>query len=365
MRNVNTYAFILAGGSGERFWPLSRTSTPKHLLRIFDDRTLLEHTVERLEGTVPVENIYVLTNVAQATACRAVLPMLPPQNIVAEPAKRDTAPACTLATAIAAARDPEAVCILLPADAMIHNHETFRKQLAAMATAATMHDAIVTFAIPPKYAATGYGYLHLGEEIAETSTMESSAPCIHARQYPLVRVEKFVEKPDERTAEQYLASNTYGWNAGIFAWRASWFRQELDRLQPELAAFVARFPQQNAEAYIEQHFPTLPKISVDYAVMEHTREVLAIRAAFDWDDVGSWLALPAHLGHDDDGNCIRGEAVVCDSRNNIVFSTKRLIALCGVHNLVVIETDDTILVCHRDAAQNIKALQPHLPENLR
>jgi len=350
MNNENIYAFILAGGSGERFWPLSRASTPKHLLRILDERTLLEHTIERLEGTVPVENIYVLTNVAQAAACRAMLPMLPPQNIVAEPAKRDTAPACALATAIAAARDPGAVCILLPADAMIHNHETFRKQLSTMATAAVMHDAIVTFAIPPKYAATSYGYLRLGEELD-----------LHN----LVRVEKFIEKPDEKAAEQYFVSNIYGWNAGIFAWQANWFQQELGRLQPELAAFVAAFPQENTKAYIEQYFPTLPKISVDYAVMEHTREVLAIRAAFDWDDVGSWLVLPTHLGHDDDGNCIHGEAAVCDSRNNIVFSTKRLVALCGVHNLVVVETDDAVLVCHRDATQNIKALQSRLAENLR
>jgi mannose-1-phosphate guanylyltransferase len=348
----NTCAFILAGGSGERFWPLSRSGTPKHLLRLLDERTLLETTVERLAGALPVERIFVLTNIAQVDAARAAVPGLPPENFIAEPVKRDTAPACSLATAMASRFGSDTVCIVLPADAMIHDVGVFRDQLAVMADAAARNNAIVTFGIPPAHASTAFGYLEFGENLDGG----------------LVAVDRFVEKPDAATAETYLASGRHAWNAGIFAWRVDWFLTEAARLAPELVDFVKGFPiEGDPTDYLAQHFEQLPKISVDYAILEKTQRVLAMRAGFDWDDVGSWTALPDHLPVDAEGNCVKGEAATVDSHGNIIVTSGpgRLVALCGVENLVIVETPDALLVCHRDAAQNIKKLQPLLPESLR
>jgi Mannose-1-phosphate guanylyltransferase len=338
----------MAGGSGERFWPLSRSKTPKHLLRLLSDRTLIEMTARRLEGLIAWERVYVLTNAAQAAAVRAELPFVPEGNIIAEPEKRDTAPACALATGLARARDPQAICALLPADAMIHNIPIFQKQLATAAQTAASRDALVVFAIPPTFPATGFGYLHLGDEDGETC-----------------RVLRFVEKPDLPTANAYLRSGQYAWNAGMFLWRSEVFQREVERLVPALGKFIEDFPAGDPSAYLAERFSALPKISVDYAVMEKASEVQAVRAKFDWDDVGSWTALPEHLGHDDDGNTLRGEVVQHESSNNVAVSSGRLIALCGVENLVVVETPDAILVCHRDAVQDIKKLQPLLPKSVQ
>lgn len=338
----------MAGGSGERFWPMSRSKTPKHLLRLLEDRTLLEATIRRLEGLVPWERVHVLTNAAQADAVRAELPFLPQENILVEPEKRDTAPACALATGYARARDPQAVCALLPADAMIHNAEVFRRQLTQAGEVAAQREALVTFAIPPTYPATGFGYLHLGEPDEGAS-----------------RVLRFVEKPDQPTAESYVRSGQYAWNAGIFVWRTEVFLREAERLQPVLGEFVRDFPSDDAQTFLAARFSTLPKISLDYAIMEKASEVLAIKARFDWDDVGHWTALPEHLGHDEDGNTLRGAVVQLDSRNNVVVANGRTIALCGVDNLIVVETPDALLICHRDAAQDVKKLQPLLPKELR
>ena len=338
----------MAGGSGERFWPLSRSKTPKHLLRLLSDRTLIEMTARRLEGLIAWERVYVLTNAAQAAAVPAELPFVPEGNIIAEPEKRDTAPACALATGLARARDPQAICALLPADAMIHNIPIFQKQLATAAQTAASRDALVVFAIPPTFPATGFGYLHLGDEDGETC-----------------RVLRFVEKPDLPTANAYLRSGQYAWNAGMFLWRSEVFQREVERLVPALGKFIEDFPAGDPSAYLAERFSALPKISVDYAVMEKASEVQAVRAKFDWDDVGSWTALPEHLGHDDDGNTLRGEVVQHESSNNVAVSSGRLIALCGVENLVVVETPDAILVCHRDAVQDIKKLQPLLPKSVQ
>ena len=346
--NEHLHVFIMAGGSGERFWPMSRSKTPKHLLRLLGDTTLLEMTARRLEGIVPWERVHVLTNEAQAEVVRAELPFLPVENILAEPAKRDTAPACALAVGYAYARDPEAVCVLLPADSMIHNVPTFQTQVEQAAEIAARRSAVVTFAVKPTYPSTGFGYLHLGE-------LENGAR----------QVLRFVEKPDLPTAKSYLKSNQYAWNAGMFAWQASTFLRECDRLIPELAEFIRNFPQGCPKEYLATHFAELPKISVDYAIMEKAQEVIAIDTKFDWDDVGSWTSLPEHLGHDDDGNTVRGAVHQFDSRNNVIIANKRIVALCGVENLIVVETEDAILVCHRDSAQDIKKLQALLPGTVK
>jgi mannose-1-phosphate guanylyltransferase len=345
----NLFVFIMAGGSGERFWPMSRLATPKHLLRLLGERTLLEEAVLRALAVVPADRVFVLTNHAQLESCRQAVPSLPAAQFLAEPAKRDTAPAAALATGFARARNPDAICALLPADAMIHDSATFARQLSQAAAVMNDSPALLTFSIRPTFAATGYGYLQLGASQPDGTR----------------KVERFVEKPDPDTAEEYVASGTYGWNAGMFVWRAEIFLAECDRLVPPLAAFIREFPAGDPTAYLAERFPHLPKISVDYAIMEQAAEVLALEAAFDWDDVGSWTALPAHLGKDSHENTLKGAHAVLDSHNNIVVANSRHVALCGVSDLVVVETPDAVLVCHRNAVQRIKNLQPLLPEDLR
>lgn len=237
---------------------------------------------------------------------------------------------------------------------MIRDAASLCRQLADAADTAVCHDALITFSIPPIYPSTGFGYLHLGEEIG-------NAPGGSA----ILAVRQFVEKPDLPTAEAYLRSGEFGWNAGMFIWKAETFLTEARRLAPPLADFIENFPASNPEAFIEREFPGLPKISVDYAILEKARRVLAIRAEFDWDDVGTWTALPAHLGTDAEGNTLRGSTAIHDSRNNIVLAGQRVIALCGVRDLVVVETSDALLICHRDAVQDIKKLQPHLPDAVK
>lgn len=353
-KNESLYVFIMAGGSGERFWPMSRSVTPKHLLRLVTERTLLEDAVIRALEVTSAERVFVLTNAVQIDGCREVVPQLAPGHFIAEPAKRDTAPAASLATAIARTRDPNAVCAIFPADSMIHDSVTYAKQVRDAADAIGDSGALLTFAIHPTYPATGFGYLDLGEKVS-----------VGANGSEIFRVDRFVEKPDLDTAKEYVATGSFGWNAGMFVWRAQSFLDECERLNPPLARFIREFPSGDPTEYLAAVFPKLPKISVDYAIMEQAREVLAVKATFDWDDVGAWTALPTHLGVDSDGNTVRGETALLDAKNNIVISNARTIALCGVKDLIVVETDDALLVCHRGAAQIIKNLQPLLPPELK
>jgi len=351
--NPNAYVCIMAGGSGERFWPMSRQRMPKHLLKLFSDRTLLEDTVRRLEGVVPQANIFVLTNEAQLEATRAALPFLAPSQVVAEPAKRDTAPAAALATGLVRARNPDAVLAVLPADHLIDNVARLGEQLAAGLERAATTDALLTFAITPTYPSPGFGYLEMGDELARTPAGGV-----------VRKVRRFVEKPDVATAESYLASGHYAWNAGQFIWSVLAFLAEAERQAPALAQFIREFPAGDPTAYLAERFPALPKISVDYAIMEKAAAVETIVAEYDWDDVGMWTSLPPHLPADAAGNAVRGQVVTVDAKNNVVLSNGRTVALVGVKDLVVVETEDAVLVCHRDAVQDIKKLMPQLPKEL-
>lgn len=346
------YVFIMAGGSGERFWPASRTATPKHLLRLIGEQTLLEQTVRRFEGVIPFEQIFILTNAAQLEAAVAAIPFLPRENIIAEPAKRDTAAAASLATGIALSRRNDAIVALFPADAMIHDTATFRRQLTEVVEFVAGSPSILTFSITPTHASTGFGYLQLG------------APVESRNKTRFVSVDRFVEKPNPARAREFFDGKKHGWNAGMFLWQAKTFLAECAKHQPELEKFILGFSSRASLAsYLAEVFPTLPKISVDYAIMEKASSVVAAVAEYDWDDVGSWTALPFHLGKDVQGNTLKGPVVSIDSSRNIVVAGKRTVALCGVSDLVVVETEDAILVCHRDAVEQIKKLP--LPPELK
>ena len=348
--------FIMAGGSGERFWPLSRKAKPKHLLRLVSSKTLLEETVLRLKPLArKPTDLLILTNHAQVPGVRRALPRFPKASLIPEPAKRDTAPAAALATALALRSHPEAILALLPADAVIGRHSIFRAQLAAAARAAAASPSFVTLGIQPSYPATGFGYLHLGQKTLA-----------QVKGGPFLKVKRFVEKPSLTKAKSYLRSGQYAWNAGIFVWKASTFLAEARRQQPALAKFIERFPKKGSYSrYLRREFPKLPKISVDYAMMEGARSVLALRAAFPWDDVGSWTALPAHLPTDKHGNTFRGPVLSMESRNSLALAEGgRPVALLGTENLVVVDTKDALLVCSKDKVQQVKNLMGLLPETV-
>jgi mannose-1-phosphate guanylyltransferase len=353
------HACIIAGGSGERFWPMSRVSAPKHLLKIFSERTLLEQTVMRLKGVVPRRNIWILTNRAQVPHVRRALPGFPRNQIVAEPSRRDTAPAAALATGLVHARRSDGIVAILPADALIKDTRRFAQQLeqafrwAAQESEGGPAHGLLTFAVTPTFPATGYGYLELGPELARGR---------HGSR--LLKVKRFVEKPDLRTAKAYLAGGCHAWNAGIFVWSAKRFLAEVSRTQPRIAKFVRDFPRGDPARYLSRRFGSLPKISVDYAVLEKAAAVATVIAKFDWDDVGSWSALNKHFKADRSGNITLGEVAAIGTSNTIAVSNGRVIGLCGVRDLVVVETPDAVLVCHKDCVQDIKRLLPGLPRHL-
>jgi len=348
--------FIMAGGSGERFWPLSRKTKPKHLLKLVSSKTLLEETVLRIKPLASKpSNLLILTNHEQIPGIRKALPRFPKSSLIPEPAKRDTAPAAALATALALRTNPNAVLALLPADAVIGKHAIFRSQLAASARAAAVSPSFVTLGIKPSYSATGFGYLHLGGKTLG-----------QIKGGPFLKVRRFVEKPSLPKAKSYLRSGQYAWNAGIFVWKASTFLAEARRQQPALARFIEKFPKRGSySSYLKREFPKLPKISVDYAIMERAKSVIALKASFPWDDVGSWTALPSHLPTDKKGNTFRGHITAVDSQDTLALAEGgRPMALLGTKNLVVIDTPDALLICPKDRVQEVKKLLPLLPDQL-
>ena len=348
--------FIMAGGSGERFWPLSRKAKPKHLLKLVSSKTLLEETVLRIKPLASKpSHLLILTNHEQIPGLRKALPRFPKSSLIPEPAKRDTAPAAALATALALRNNPDAILALLPADAVIGKAPIFRSQLAAAARAAHSSPSFVTLGIKPSYPSTGFGYLHLG---AKTLPKVKGGPFLCVR--------RFVEKPSLAKAKSYLKSRQYAWNAGIYVWKASTFLAEARRQQPALASFIEKFPKTGSYAsYLKRELPKLPKISVDYAIMEGAKSVLAIQAAFSWDDVGSWSALPSHLPTDKKGNTLRGNITTVDSQGTLAIAQGgRQIALLGTENLVVVDTSDALLVCPKNRVQEVKRLLGLLPKEV-
>lgn len=352
----NLYALILAGGSGTRFWPLSRNVRPKQLLNLFDGETLIEKAVKRLDGLIPAERILVLTNEVQVEGIREALPMIPAKNVVAEPARRDTAPAIALAAGWIAARNPDATMIALPADQLVIKDAEFRSVLQSAADAASAEDAIVTLGIRPDWACPSYGYIERGELLDSVSTDHA----VH-------RVNCFREKPSVEVAEEYLKSGNFSWNAGIFIWTIQTLLRELSQHCPQLSAFVETLRDaDDFHSAVEEQFPGLDKVSIDYALMENAKTILNIEADVGWDDVGGWPSVAKYLKGDESNNASQGKLVSVDSSNNIVFSATddTTIALLGVSDLIVVTTADAVLVADRNDADQIKNLVDVLPPEL-
>ena len=349
---MKPYAVIIAGGRGERFWPLGRAARPKQFVDLFGGRPLIRVAADRLDGVVPPDHLFVVTSRDLVAATREALPDLPPAQIVGEPVGRDTAAACALATELVAhaAGSDSATLAILTADQIMADVPAFRRTLSDAFAVASASPVIATIGIEPTHPATGYGYIEAGEPIGT-----GTATAFHA-------VRRFVEKPDAETAARYLAGGRHLWNSGMFIWTVRTFRDALRRFQPALsegfAALAPALAEDRLDAALETLYASLGRISVDYAVMEHADNIVMARGAFGWDDVGAWTALPNHFPADPDGNVRIGDTEVLDASGNILLSREEghLVAVLGARDLVVVHTKDATLVCPKSEAARLKTL---------
>lgn len=344
---MNAYGIILAGGNGERFWPMSTAERPKQFVEIFDGKPLIRHAVDRLKGLIPSERILVITAERLVAETHKALPMIPRANIIGEPHRRDTAAAVAVAVGLVKKfGGPDAVGCILTADHLMKPVAAFRATLKDAIAVAAKTDSIVTMGIVPTYAATGFGYIEQGARVD------------FARPTAFYAAKRFVEKPDAKTAARYLKRGTFRWNAGMFIWRAAVMEKAFLDCAADLAVLIpAVADAKRVEPVLKRLYPDLRAISVDFAVMEKTRNILVANGAFRWDDVGSWLALPNHFARDDAGNTIFGRVASLDVGQSIVVSTSdHPTAVIGLDNVVVIHTAAGTLVCAKDRVQDIKKL---------
>ncbi|GDY13150.1 mannose-1-phosphate guanylyltransferase [Planctomycetota bacterium] len=340
------YAVIMAGGGGTRFWPVSRAAAPKQLVRIVGDATMIQATVARLQPLIPAERVLIITTAALAEETRRQLPMLRPEHIIAEPVGRDTAAAVALAALIVERIAPGAPMILLPADQVITPADRFQQALAA-GVAVARRGSLVTYGIPPRFAASGYGYIQLGDAQAGEGGCAVAA------------VRRFVEKPDAVTAAAYLADGGYRWNSGIFTWRSDVVWRELATHCPWLTNALAPLAEHWGTAgfaiRLAEIYAPLKKISIDFALMEKAQNIVAITGDFSWDDVGSWDSLEGHLPADAAQVIARGEVLTVDCRDSLIVNeSPALVAGIGLDHLIVVATRDAILVLPKGRSQEVK-----------
>lgn len=359
------FVIIMAGGRGERFWPVSREKTPKQLIKLLGDRSFLQQAVDHVLPLVPLKNILVITTEAQAPAVRKQLPKLPKDNVVAEPVGRDTCAAVTLGAALVGARSTTGVMAVLPADHVIPEEKKFQQVLADAFDLASRGQAIVTIGIKPTEPATGYGYIRVGEALPPPTGVKAYKTVFH-------RAERFVEKPNYDTALGYLQSGQYRWNAGMFIWSFVTVTEGLQKHQPEMYEACQRwFKVANNSTklakVLAKEYPEIKKISIDYALMEHAQNVVVADGAFAWDDFGSWTALARHLKPDAEGNCAVADFIHVDGARNIIFDARTKerrtpIAVVGLRDSILVQTDDAVLLAHKSQAQKVKELVKKLAE---
>ncbi|HUM10786.1 MAG TPA: mannose-1-phosphate guanylyltransferase [Myxococcaceae bacterium] len=341
---MTLYPVVMAGGSGTRFWPLSRRARPKQFLALATDRPLIVETVKRLEGLATPGRTYVVCGPAHARAARRLLPRLPAANVLVEPIARNTAPAIGLATLQVQARDPDGVLAVLPSDHHVADVPAFQAVLRR-AVEVARSGALVTIGIKPTRPETGYGYVQVGEPL------DGGAAQVRA----------FVEKPDAPTAVKYLASGEYLWNGGIFVFTARAMREAIDQHLPELGAVLDRLAPtvgtRRHGAALKRHFPAAPSVSIDYGVMEKATDIAVVPGDFGWSDVGSFAALPEVRPADGDGNVVVGKgAVLVDSAGCVVVGSGRPLGVVGLRNMVVVDAGDALLVVPRDRSQDVRAV---------
>jgi mannose-1-phosphate guanylyltransferase len=344
------HAVIMAGGGGTRFWPRSRQKRPKQFLALGGERTLLQLALDRVETLIPPERIWVITADAHREEAARQLPNLASGQIVGEPCGRDTAACIGLGASLIARQDRDATMLVMPADHLIEPVDDFRRGVEVAAQMAEERPtSLVTFGIVPTFPATGYGYIHRGEEAGRR------------RDVAVYRVRSFREKPSADLAERFVASGEYYWNGGIFVWKAATILQALRERQPKLHAAVERisaaWPTSDRADVLRKEYESLERISIDYAVMEHAKDVLVVQAPFRWDDVGSWLALERVHGRDPQGNTVLGLHVGIQTSNCVIASESgHLVATVGVEDLLIIHDGNATLVAARSEEATVKQL---------
>lgn len=339
-------AVIMAGGSGERFWPLSSPAKPKQVLRIWGDRTLLQAAAARAATLAPWDRVLVVAGRPHEGVIRDQLPEVPPENFLFEPVARDTAGCVAFAVGVAGARDPGAVMAVMPADHLIDPPEAFAADVRRAAEIASTGETLVTLGIRPSRPETGYGYIQRGAPLTEAGGA--------------YRVAQFKEKPDAATAAEFLADGGYYWNSGIFVWQVAVIRSCLESFLPAHAAAARAVGRAwgtpRAREVLEAEFQRLPKISIDYGVLERAPEVVVVPAGFTWDDLGAWPSLERLFPPDAQGNVVRGQHVGIETEDCIVVSSGRPIGTIGVKGLIVVEGEYGVLICPKDRAQEVKTI---------
>jgi mannose-1-phosphate guanylyltransferase len=341
------YAFIMAGGVGSRLWPRSRTQSPKQFLDLLGQETMLQDAYRRLLPIIPPERILVGVGTQYVPVVRAQLPDLPAENIVVEPAGRGTAPAIGLGALHIHRRDPAAVMIVVTADHHIGQAAHFRRAIMAAAQMART-GALVTLGITPTFASTGYGYVRRAEKL---DTIDG---------FDVYRAIRFTEKPQAPMAEAFLESGLYSWNSGMFVWKTEAIRREIALHMPDLAvqldAIERALGTPREQEVLERVWAKVEKQTIDYGIMEHAREVAVIPVQIGWNDVGSWQTLMELLTVDEQGNVLLGDHLAVDTHNTLIYSPRKMVAAIGLEDLIVVETDDALLICPRIRSQDVRTI---------
>jgi mannose-1-phosphate guanylyltransferase len=349
------FSVIMAGGVGTRFWPRSRERFPKQFLEIVGSGSLLQKTLTRFGPLVDMRQTFVVTNAVQAEAVRTQAPDIPNENILVEPVGRNTAPCIGLAASWIRRLDPDALMVVSPADHLIEDDQEFLRILKLALRVAEEKDALVTIGIKPTHPETGYGYIQSTEEELDQNPYRAEG---------VYRVKTFAEKPNLETAERFLSSGDFFWNSGIFVWRAGTILKEIElhlpELHEELLTVQKSIDSPNYQQVLDLAYGVIRSISIDYGVMEKAGNAFVVRGDFGWSDVGSWDEVVRVTPKDSEGNSLKGKVIVRDATNNFIDAGNKLVAAIGVKDLVIITTDDAILICKKGESQEVKEVVDYI-----
>lgn len=341
---LNIYGVIMAGGGGTRFWPLSREERPKQLLNLSGNDLMINETIDRITSVIPKRDIFIVTNKSQVLKIKeAVGERIQDNHILAEPAARNTAACIGYAAMEIVKKYGDGIMCVFPSDHYIKDELTFSKTLVSAIEVAESQDKLMTIGITATYPSTGYGYIKY-----EKSQEQAK------------KVLEFKEKPDEETAKKYIASGEYAWNSGMFIWRASTILRRFEEFLPDIYRQLLQMGEAmntpDEDRVISEIYPEIRSISVDYGIMEKSSDVMVIPAEFGWSDVGCWDNLGVLYKPDDNGNIVHGRHIGIDTKNSVIYSEGKLVATIDIDNIVVVETDDTVLVCNKDKSQEVRKI---------
>ncbi len=347
------YAVIMAGGKGTRFWPRSRKTRPKQLLEIVGKRTMIKKTIDRLSPLMSEESIYAVVNMLHLEETMEQTG-LPEENIIVEPVGRDTAPCIGLAALHIERKDPEGIMIVLPADHHIEDEESFLETVSAAKVVASRDGYLVTLGISPKSPSTGFGYIEKGELLGEIDSRE------------FFRVERFAEKPDLETARRFLSEGSFSWNSGMFIWKVSTILEEIRTHIPSLHAGLMEIREaigtDEEMDVVSKVYSSIEGISIDCGIMEKSDISVVIPSDFGWNDVGTWASLDEVMPRDEHGNVVKGKCLTVGTRDTVVYGRDKLIVTLGLERMVIVDTEDAILIADKDSSQDVKKIVKMLEE---